>query len=175
MNSRASLRLAVLILGLLLFPPLNATQPESFRIGRRDVPVGFEGEARFLELLKNPNPTVRAFRADDAPNWDLASLGTYISEDGVEFTDVNGSRRRHASKQQVLNSLREREGDAFLVFSHLSSIYSIPYKQYSELHFSSPTPDKSLVDMADWYRLTFKRTAGGPRLLEVDYLMLEGE
>jgi hypothetical protein len=39
------------------------------------------------------------------------------------------------SKDQIKAQLSKRKGDVFVSFAHLSHIYSIPYKQYSELYF----------------------------------------
>jgi hypothetical protein len=151
----------------------RATCAESFLIESRITPKGFESEAQFLELLKNPHPSQREFRAEDAPAWDVPSLAAYVSEEGIDFTDANGPTHSHASKDAILSSLRARKGPVFRVFSHLSSIYSIPYRQYSELRFASATPESSVVDVSTWYRLSFKRTPSGPMLVRIDYLVIE--
>jgi len=153
----------------------SAVCAESFQIENRVTPKGYESEARFLELLRNPDPSLREFKAQDAPHWNISALAEYISVSGLDFTDVNGPTNTHADHNAILASLRERQGKAFAVFSHLSSIYSIPFKQYSELQFSSTAKDASVVDVSTWYRLTFKRASNGSKLMRIDYLVLEGE
>jgi hypothetical protein len=153
----------------------SAVCDETFQIEKRVTPKGFESEARFLELLKNPDSSLREFKVQNAPHWDVSALAEYISEGGLDFTDVNGRTNFHAGRGAILASLQARQGKAFAVFSHLSSIYSIPFKQYSELHFSSTAIDKSVVDVSTWYRLTFKRASNGSKLMRIDYLVLEGE
>jgi hypothetical protein len=153
----------------------SAVRAENFYIENRVTPNGFECEARFLELLRNSDSSLREFKVENAPHWDLSALAEYFSESGLDLTDVNGPTHSHAEVGSILASLRARKGKVFAAFSHLSSIYSIPYKQYSELHFSSTTQDTSVVDVSTWYRLTFKRTSNGPKLIRLDYLVLEGE
>ncbi len=148
---------------------------ESFLIERRVTPAGFEGEAQFLELLKYPKPPVREFHVEDAPRWDVQTVARYLSDGTITFTDVNDSSRITEAKSATERSLQSRKGRAFRVFSHLSHIYSIPYRQYSELHFSSPKTDTSIVEVSTWYRLTFQRTPQGVKLKQIDYLVLEVE
>jgi hypothetical protein len=149
---------------------------DSYRITERIIPTGFEREARLLEMLTWPKEPVSGYNAKNAPKWDLHSVAPYISSRGIEFTDVNHAHEGRVSREQILRQLAARKGLAFDVFSHLSHIYSIPYKQYSELRFSSR--DRSggcVVGVGDWYRLTFVQKGGSPVLVRVDYQMREGE
>jgi hypothetical protein len=140
------------------------------KIEMRVTPPGFESEARFLELLRNSDSSVHEIKVENAPQWDIAALAEYFSESGLDLTDVNFHTHDHADVGSILASLKARKGRVFFAFSRLSNIYSTPYKQYSELHFSSTSTDTSIVDVSTWYRLTFKRTSAGPKLITLDYL-----
>ena len=148
---------------------------QSFLITHRVIPNGFESEAHFLELLKWPSPPEAEFRASDAPHWDTSALAQFFGDAPVIITNVNDSSTISVAKRDVISSLSMRNGRVFAAFSHLSHIYSIPYKQYSELRFTRPTADLSVVEVSTWYRLTFQRTSSGPKLIRLDYLALEGE
>ena len=145
------------------------------RITDRAVPRDFEGEAAFLEFLKYPGQRRQAFRVQDAPHWNAEMLARYIPAEGTDFLDVNNVHNGHVAKSEFLRSIRTREGPAFAVMSHLAHIYSIPYRQYSELHFSRATGSYSTVTVANWYRLTFRRDPEGPVLVKCEYLMEEGD
>jgi hypothetical protein len=153
--------------------PLDLLGGESYRIERRITPAGYEPEAQFLELLKYPNPPEREFHVEDAPRWDIEVLKKYLPEGRIVFTDVNDSSRVEANRSTVETSLKTRNGRTFDVLSHLSHIYSLPYRQYSELRFSSPAPNTSVVQVSGWYRLTFQKSPQGAKLKQVDYLMWE--
>jgi hypothetical protein len=140
------------------------------KIEMRVTPTGFESEARFLELLRNSDSSVHEIKVENSPQWDIAALAEYFSESGLDVRDVNFQTNSHADVGSILASLKARKGRVFFAFSRLSRIYSTPYKQYSELHFSSTTTDTSIVDVSTWYRLTFKRTSAGPKLITLDYL-----
>ena len=145
------------------------------RITDRTVPRDFEGEAAFLELLKHPSEPHGAFRVQDAPRWNAEMLARYIPAEGTDFLDVNNVHNGHVGKSEFLRSIQTREGLAFAVMSHLAHIYSIPYRQYSELHFSRDSGSHSTVTVARWYRLTFRRDPEGPVLVKCEYLTEEGD
>jgi hypothetical protein len=126
-----------------------------YRIHSRDVPAGFEKEAAFFELVKWPSEPNDVFDAKGAPVWNLNELGKYVPDDGIEFVDVNHSFEGRVKRPEILRSLKQRQGQPFTAFAHMSHIYSIPYKQYSELAFAREG-QMSVVKMADWYLLTFK-------------------
>jgi hypothetical protein len=132
-----------------------------YRITERVIPTGFEREARLLEVLKWPEEPVSAYNARNGPKWDLHSVAPYISSRGIEFTDINHEHEGRVSREQILRQLAARKGLAFDVFAHFSHIYSIPYRQYSELRFSSR--DRS------------RQEGRGSVLVRVDYQMREGE
>lgn len=81
---------------------------------------------------------------------------------------------RHLEKR-VPTSIQARQGLAFTVMSHLAHIYSIPYRQDSELHFSRPAESYATVSVAHWYQLTFRRDPAGPVLVKCEYLEVEGD
>jgi hypothetical protein len=146
------------------------------RITDRAIPPGFEQEAAFLEFLKYPSErTTDAFRAQDAPHWDTDTIARYIPAGGTDFVDVNSVNQGHVSRNEFLRSIQARQGLAFSVMSHLAHIYSIPYRQYSELRFSRPAESYATVSIANMYQLTFRRDPAGPVLVKCEYLEVEGD
>jgi hypothetical protein len=172
--SRRRQKLQFLLAALLL--SLRVSGGESYRITDRVIPTGFAQEVHFLEILKSPEEPRAAYDANKGPRWNLPPMAPYISSLGIEFTDVNHARQGHVSRSDILRQLATRRGLAFDVFAHLSHIYSIPYKQYSELRFSSRDRfGGSVVGVASWYRLTFALENGRSVITKIDYQMLEGE
>lgn len=143
-------------------------------IKERNVPEQYQDEFEFLELIKWPQEPDGAFDASKAPRWNLTEVMAHISQDGVNFTDANGIAVGHVSKAEILEQLDKRDGQVFRSFAHLSHIYSIPYKQYSELSFKD-AGNETIVDIGGWYRLVFKAVDGLTFLAGVDYLTLEGD
>ena len=125
-----------------------------YRIRQRVIPSEHQKAYQFFELLKWPNEPVGAFNANSAPAWDISKVLSYISPDGITFSDVNHRMEGHISKEQIKDDLTRRDGQVFVSFAHLSHIYSIPYKQYSELRFV--TVDGGVkVNVGNWYTITF--------------------
>lgn len=163
--------LSFVLVGLLA-PPQEAS--EDYRIHSRSIPKGLEGEAEFFELIKWPHEPTGGFDTADAPVWNIANLAKYIPAEGIEFIDANHALEGHVSRLKILNGLKNRKGEVFKAFAHLSHIYSIPYKQYSELRFARTAGGATVVSMADWYTLTFKRVGSQPVIVRWEYAQLEG-
>jgi hypothetical protein len=153
----------------------HASSADDFRIYDRIVPDGFECEAGFFELLKWPTRPLRAFDASQAPHWDLVKLSEYIPAGGIRFSDVNHSFEGLRSREEILRSLEQRKGEAFTAFAHLSSLYSIPYKQYSELQFSRLSDGTIGAKMAHWYVITFRAGDTNCQVARWEYSELEGD
>src|SRR6185437_8259909 len=68
---RVYLTVFVVLIGLSCFA---SAATDNFRIVQRVIPPGFEAEASFLELLKSPDSTLRVFRAENAPHWDISAV-----------------------------------------------------------------------------------------------------
>jgi hypothetical protein len=167
--------IARLLVGALVTAAMwPATAREDYRIHSRTVPSGFEAEAAFLELLKWPKEPVGVFDANKAPKWNVENISNYISDQGVDFSDVNHFFEGHVSKSEIIDQLKERQGKVFRAFAHLSHIYSIPFKQYSELAFEK-ADHQTAVTMATCYKLTFESVGGSPKIVRWEYTMLEGE
>lgn len=147
---------------------------DDYRIHGRAVPSGHESEASFFELVKLPAEPAGAFDVFRAPYWDLAKVSEYIDANGIDFTDLNHHLDGRKTKNEILSSLRQRKGPVFQAFAHLSHVYSIPYKQYSELSFAR-SGNLSVVTMAGWYKLTFQVDNGTARIIRWEYVRLEGD
>jgi hypothetical protein len=145
---------------------------QDFRIHKRDIPTEYKDVLRFFEVIQNPVEPHDAFSAKDAPRWDVSQLMRFVSRNGIRFTDVNHEIEGRISAKQIQNALDMRKGKAFRAFAHLSHIYSIPYKQYSELNFQS-SKDSVVVSVSHWYRLTFDRSGAHPVISKWEYLNLE--
>ena len=154
--------------------PTDASADNSYKITSRTVPDDFRQAYEFLEFIKFPKEPEGGFEAQEAPRWDLSRFMSFISAEGVIFSDVNGGISGRRSPAQIRSALTQRKGAVFKVFAHLAHIYSIPYKQYSELTFQKK--DKSfIVNISDWYSLTFASEGDHLRLIKCDYLEQEGD
>ncbi len=163
--------IACIVTGGILFSCLY----NEHRIYFRSIPRGYESEAAFFRLLQWPKPPDDMFNPDDAPHWELNELKKFIPPEGIKFSDVNHEMEGTAGQEQILQSLRTRKGKPFTSFSHLSHIYSVPYKQYSELTFKTDSKGQTVVNVAEWYTLTFRRDGKQPVIVQWDYNQIEGD
>jgi hypothetical protein len=145
-----------------------------YRVTTRNVPPEFTQAFEFLEFIKFPKEPKGVFNPQAAPHWDVSKFITFISANGVAFSDVNREKPFQGSPTQIKAALIARRGEIFSMFSHLAMTYSIPYKQYSELDFEQ-TDNQVIVNVAELYRLTFVLEGNRLRLAKCDYLMIEGE
>jgi len=140
----------------------------------RDVPADFKGAHQFLEAIKYPQQPDEVFDAKRAPHWDVNKVMSFISARGIDYTDINHPGKTHFRFSDVRQQITQRKGAAFDIVSHLAHIYSIPYKQYSELSFRRDN-DKYIIAMSSWYTLTFVNTGGRFHLIALDYTTVEGD
>lgn len=145
-----------------------------YRVFTRAVPPDFTQAFDFLEFIKFPTEPKGVFSAQSAPHWNTSRFMTFVSANGVTFSDVNKEKSFQASSSQIETALVKRRGDIFTTLSHLAMTYSIPYRQYSELTFDRDN-EEFIVSLADWYRLAFVSEGGRLRLKKCDYLMVEGD
>lgn len=145
-----------------------------YRITARTIPIDFMPAVQFLEFIKFPKEPEDVFNPQEAPRWDVSRFMAFISARGVIFSDVNGRLRGPKSPDQIRTALASRRSQVFERFAHLAHIYSIPYKQYSELRFGKKE-GRFIVEVSHWYRLTFISEGGRLRLRKCDYLTLEGD
>lgn len=145
-----------------------------YRVTTRSAPPEFLQAFEFLEFIKFPKEPKGVSNPQAAPHWDVPKFMTFISANGVAFSDVNREKPFQGSPTQIKASLIGRRGEIFSMFSHLAMTYSIPYKQYSELDFEK-TGNAFIVNVSDWYRLTFVSEGNRLRLVKCDYLMTEGD
>jgi hypothetical protein len=134
-------------------------------------PSGFEREANFFEMLKWPNKPVGVFDHGQVPSWNLDDISAYLPMDGIEFADVNHRFEGHVDRARIIRELKLRKGGVFEAFGHLSYIYS--NKLYSELRFSRPSADITTAELANWYRLSFKRLGEKAVIVRWEYLAFE--
>ncbi len=168
---RLSISLWLAVALLLCGGPLRA---EDYRLGAQVIPDDCKGEASFFDLVKWPSEP-KGFKEKDAPHWDIAKLSPYIAPEGIDFTDVNQVWEGHIARDKILGQLKARHGPAFSTLAHLSSLYSIPYKQYCKLNFEKTDDGAVVVDMAGGYRVTFRRAGTQPLITRCEYLKVEGE
>ena len=174
MNHRVPYLFQYFFLSLLLALSGSVVRAESeFLIKERVVPDEYQREFQFLELLKKDGEPTEGFSASDAPKWDMAKLMGYVAESGITFTDVNHQFEGTVTKAQIASQLKARKGKVFELLSHISHIYSIPYRQYSELKFSR-SGKLAKIDIAGWYHITFIASDTGVQVTQIDYLQEEG-
>src|SRR2546422_1855817 len=122
--------LTVLAVAAAAFGPAHA-QPVAaaeYRIDRRTIPRGFEGEAAFFERVKWPKEPTGTFQETQAPAWDLKALARYIPPEGIEFADVNHRFEGRVAREAILQSLKERRGAALTAVAHHSHISFITHQ-----------------------------------------------
>jgi len=151
-----------------------ATFAQGYRIQERNISPEHKDIFRFFEAIQNPVEPRDAFSAKNAPRWDVARLMQFVPSNGISFADVNHAIEGHISAKQIQGALETRNGKAFRAFAHLSHIYSIPYKQYSELTFQNKN-DSVVVSVSNWYRLTFDHIGAHPVISKWEYIQLENE
>jgi hypothetical protein len=170
------LKLQYLLLLVFAMLPLAAKDNNSeYLIKERQIPQEYIDTYNFLELLKNTKQPIGAFNPIEAPKWDINKVMEYISKDSVTFVDPNYDKI--TIKTTYLNiekALKVRKGKIFEKFAHLSHIYSIPYKQYSELKFVK-TGNSVIVYLAGWYKLEFINNESRYKLIKCEYLQIEGD
>jgi hypothetical protein len=145
-------------------------------IKERDVPTEYHEIYDFLETIKYPkDPTsAEGFRLEKTPNWDTAKVMKFISKEGIEFTDVNDNSKNDLPYERIEQELRLRKGEAFKRLGHLAYIYSIPYKQYSELKFEAFNTNVR-VFVSSWYELVFQKEDNQFKLISCKYTEVEGD
>lgn len=146
----------------------------SYKISKRSIPDDFKDAYTFLEFIKYPKEPVDIFIAQETPHWDIPRFMSFISKNGVVFSDVNGRLFGLKSRTQIKNAISNRKDRIFITFAHLAHIYSIPYEQYSDLKFEKKSKD-FIVHISDWYRLTFTLEDKRLHLSQCNYLTLEGD
>ncbi len=147
---------------------------QPYLITKREIPKQYDRTYRFLEFIKDTKTSNEAFDANKAPHWEVTEILSFIANNGVTFTDVNGYINGHFSTAVIRKALISRKGQIFITFAHLAHIYSIPYTQYSSLSFDS-IHDGVVVHIAEEYDLTFKNEKGLLYLTDCSYKMLEGD
>ena len=142
----------------------------------KDIPPEYQHAFAFLEFIKwNVKPS-EAFEASRAPHWNVEQLMSFLTASRLVLTDVNQDegKERTFSPRDIQKSLVRRRGVPFKAFAHLAHIYSKPYPQYSKLTFT-PKGHGVILDVADWYKLTFSREGGTLKLVRLDYMVEEGD
>jgi hypothetical protein len=163
-----------LAVGICLPTSVKAESTTSYKISNRSIPENFRDVYAFLEFIKYPKEPDDVFNAQEAPYWDISRFMSFISKNGVLFSDVNGRLSGLKSPAQIRNAISNRKGRIFTAFAHLAHIYSVPYKQYSELGFEKKDKD-FIVHLSDWYQLTFKLEGKRLRMTKCNYLTLESD
>jgi hypothetical protein len=129
----------------------------------------------YLEALKwGKNSDSSGYDLNKTPKWDISLLTNNLSDNGVRFIDPNEDLNKKLSKRQIQTELSKRKGKSYEMISHMTYIYSIPYKQYSALKFKE-SHQEIIVDVGAWYELTFVTKNGRHYLIKCEYLQSEGE
>jgi len=145
----------------------------SAKITKRVTPAEFSEPQGFLDSIKHSSEPKGGFDPSKAPRWNTDRFMSFISDQGVVLTDVNDSSNRKVSPGQLRSELTSRKGEAFKTFAHLAHIYSIPYKQYSEVSYQK-TDHGAVLNLSYGYKLTFTIEAGKYRLTQCDFTASEG-
>ncbi len=165
----------IIFLAVAIYLPtsVKAESTTPYKISRRSIPEDFKDAYAFLEFIKHAKEPDDVFDAQEAPHWDISRFMSFVSKNGIVFSDVNGRLSGLKSRTQIKNAISNRKGRIFITFAHLAHIYSIPYEQYSELRFEKKEKD-FIVYLSDWYQLTFMLEGKRLRIAKCNYLTLEG-
>lgn len=162
-----------ILIVLSIFAGENGYCVTEYDFWARDVPKEYEKEFIFLELLKWPEENTRKmFNETNTPNWDSSKISPYLLEAGVAFYDVNYYLDGEFNKKEIISQLRSRKGAIFTRFSRMSYFYSSPYRQYSNLEFST-NDNKTKIKIGSGYEVTFLHKNKKVFLIEIEYLTLE--
>jgi hypothetical protein len=167
------LKNVVLSICLLFLTHLMFAQAPNNMITERIIPAEYQEPYRFLETIKWDSLGHGGYQEKNAPFWNVDSVAAYLSSSGVNCIDPNLNFDMNLPKDTIANQLRNRTGMGFNVIAHLSFIYSIPYKQYSELSFETTTSVSVVVHIANIYKLTFIKVRSHYYLSACEYLVIE--
>jgi hypothetical protein len=147
-----------------------------YYIDTRAIPPGNIDVLNFLESLKwKENSDSSGYDIKRTPRWSISLLMDNISDNGVLFIDPNDNFDKTITKQNIEKQLSKRKGKCYEMISHFAYIYSMPYKQYSEIKFKENQKKETTVDIGSWYELTFESKQNRHYLIKCEYLELESE
>lgn len=151
-------------------------QDLGYQINERTIPPANMDIFKFLESLKwGENSDSGGYDLNKTPKWDITSLTNNIFDNGVLFIDLNDSFNKTIEKKKIERELNKKKGKSYEMISHFTYIYSIPFKQYSELKFKENEKEEITVNIGSWYELTFRTKQNRHYLIKCEYLKLEGE
>jgi hypothetical protein len=142
---------------------------------RSTVPAKYSSALDLLEYMQSvviggyPLP----YGVDDK-RWDAVKVSSFISNNGLTLYDVNNESTVKYSSRSLKNQLSVKKGKAYDSIVHMGLIYSQPYSQYSKLTYQ-PIQNGIVINMADWYRLTYVFEENSLRLSKLEYLTVEGD
>lgn len=116
------------------------------------------------------------FNIKDTPNWKPDFFSKYISDGGLKIKDVNYlSQDIIYNKAQIENELRLKQGRAYILFSHLSYLYTNFFKRDKYTIKKEIIHNKLKLIIYDDYILFFKLEEGNCKLYESNYEVFESE
>lgn len=130
--------------------------------------------SKFLDLLKAGRPASRKFNIGEVPNWNIQAIVGFISSKGMVLEDVNSKSQNRYSPGEVAQALKERKGEVFESFSHISFLYAKGKKQYSEVKITEK-PGLVSATLASWYEMEFVTENGQLKLRRCKYINIEGD
>ncbi|MFL5740047.1 MAG: hypothetical protein ACJ75B_07510 [Flavisolibacter sp.] len=155
----------------------SLNHPDSgYRITERPIPPNDADIFNFLESLKwKEDSDSNDYSGNNTPNWNIPLLITHISDSGVLFIDPNDDFNKKIEKKQIERELNKRKGKSYEMISYFTFLYSIPFRQYSELKFEEKDGDEVVVTIGTSHELTFETKLKKHYLIKCEYLELEGE
>jgi len=114
-------------------------------------------------------------KLSSTPNWNITEVKSHLSSNCVLFKDPNDQYNKVLSLVQIEKELKKKVGKSYEMISHMSHIYSMAFKQYSDLKFEQTDKNETIVSIADWYKLIFENKQNMHLLKGCEYLQLEGE
>jgi len=149
-------------------PAMQAAQPPQHEEASSGSVRDTSRAVAFLDYMRSTVRTTQGvFDTSKGGAWDVDSVLSYISADGVEVFDVNTGPDSLYTIALLREELVNREGSAFTRFVHLGFVLALP-PQYSALSFSNDGEDV-VVDVTFIYRLRFRLEDGRLQLVRLEH------
>jgi hypothetical protein len=151
-------------------------QDSGYEVKEQPIAAEHSDIFNFLESLKwTEDSDTAGYDLNKTPKWDISRLVNSLSDSGVLFINPNDNFEKKIKKQEIEVQVSKRKGRSYEMISYLAYLYSIPYKQYSELKFAENDGGDVIVQIGSSHELVFETKGNKHYLTKCEYLELEGE
>ena len=132
----------------------------------------------FLECIKSDSNNGLSvsedgsFNSRNGGNFDVERIMGYIPEGGIDFININSRKIIKNNYEEIKSNLQRKNGDIYLHLIHLGYIYS--KKNKNQISFQE-SKDSIILNVDNWYKITFKKMNKKYYLKKIEYLVIEGD